>query len=127
MENAAFDVSDREVFVCENPNLVAIAAAQLGADCASLVCTDGMPAAAQRTLLGQLRQREARLRYHGDFDWAGLRIGNRVIADFRARPWRFDSRAYEAAVRDAPGRGHALTDERISSCASLARKVCSTM
>jgi len=111
----AFDLSDRDVFVCENPNLVAIAAAQLGDGCASLVCTEGMPAAAQRALLGQLAQRGARLRYHGDFDWAGLRIGNRVIADFGARPWRFDARAYEAAVRDAPGRDHALGDDCVTA------------
>jgi uncharacterized protein (TIGR02679 family) len=39
-------VEQRTVFVCENPNVVAIAADRLGGDCAPLVCTDGMPAAA---------------------------------------------------------------------------------
>lgn len=104
----AFDVSDRDVFVCENPNLVAIAAARLGTGCAALVCTDGMPAAAQRALLGQLVRRGARLRYHGDFDWPGLRIGNRVIGDFGASAWRFDAREYEAAARDTSRRQHKL-------------------
>jgi uncharacterized protein (TIGR02679 family) len=43
----------RNVFVCENPAVVAMAADALGQRCAPLVCTDGMPAAAQRTLLGR--------------------------------------------------------------------------
>src|SRR5690606_11249455 len=47
-------VAGRTVYICENPNVVAIAADRLGARCAPLVCTDGMPAAAQRTLLGLL-------------------------------------------------------------------------
>jgi hypothetical protein len=34
-----------------------------------------MPSAAQQTLLAQLAAAGARLRYHGDFDWAGLVIG----------------------------------------------------
>jgi hypothetical protein len=45
----------RSVFVCENPNLLAIAADELGARCAPMVCTDGMPGAAQRTLLNPAR------------------------------------------------------------------------
>ena len=88
--------------MCENPNLVAIAADCVGARCAPLVCTDGMPAAAQRSLLVQLAQAGARLRYHGDFDWAGLRIANYVMRTWEARPWRFMARDYEAAATDAP-------------------------
>jgi len=95
-------VADVTVYVCENPNLVAIAADCVGARCAPLVCTDGMPAAAQRSLLVQLAQAGARLRYHGDFDWAGLRIANYVMRTWEARPWRFMARDYEAAATDAP-------------------------
>jgi uncharacterized protein (TIGR02679 family) len=80
-------VAGRTVYVCKNPNLVAIAAGRLGSRCAPLVCTDGMPAAAQRTLLAQLAKTEARLLYHGDFDWPGLRIANRVMRSFGAQPW----------------------------------------
>ena len=50
----AWVVADRDVFVCENPDIVAIAADRLGSTCAPLVCTDGMPSAAQQTLLAQL-------------------------------------------------------------------------
>ena len=96
------------VYVCENPNLVAIAADRVGARCAPLVCTDGMPAAAQRTLLAQLAQAGAQLRYHGDFDWPGLRIANHVMRTWEARPWRFMARDYEAAATDAPQARHAL-------------------
>lgn len=97
-----FDVADREIFVCENPNVVAIAADRLGIRCAPLVCTDGMPAAAQRTLLTQLADAGANLRYHGDFDWAGVRIANQVMHTFGAKPWRLRADDYETAASMAP-------------------------
>lgn len=108
-------VMDRPVFVCENPNLLAIAADQLGARCAPLVCTDGMPAAAQRILLAQLRTAGARLRYHGDFDWPGLRIGNHMVREHDARPWRFSTPDYRAAVVGAPRPGRTLDDAAVSA------------
>jgi uncharacterized protein (TIGR02679 family) len=98
-----WDVADRKVFVCENPNLLAIAADRWGRDCAPLVCTDGMPAAAQRCLLSQLAQARARLCYHGDFDWPGLHIGNHVMREYGATSWRFDAADYVAAVQTASG------------------------
>lgn len=88
------------VFVCENATIVAIAADRLGADCAPVVCTDGMPAAAQQTLLSQLLDCGAQLCYHGDFDWPGLAIGNFVMRRFRAAPWRFGAVDYRAAHAD---------------------------
>ena len=91
-------VADLTVFVCENPNLVAIATDRLGAHCAPLVCTDGMPAAAQRTLLTQLMHSGASLRYHGDFDWPGVQIANHVVRAWGAHPWRFGAIDYEAAA-----------------------------
>jgi uncharacterized protein (TIGR02679 family) len=97
-----WDVEGRIVHVCENPNFLAIAADHLGSASAPLVCTDGMPAAAQQTLLVQLARGGAQLRYHGDFDWPGVRIGGYVMRAFGARPWRFGARDYEEAVRAAP-------------------------
>jgi uncharacterized protein (TIGR02679 family) len=94
----AWAVTGRDVFVCENPNIVAIAADCLGSTCAPLVCTDGMPSAAQQSLLAQLAAAGARLRYHGDFDWAGLIIGNFVVREFGAEPWRFRTTDYLAAT-----------------------------
>lgn len=105
------------VFVCENPNVIAIAADHLGAACAPMVCTEGMPAAAQRALLDQLVDGGALLHYHGDFDWAGIGIGNVVIRRWRARPWRFGVEDYLAAVeRTATGQRHALRSDMVEAC-----------
>lgn len=101
-------VADRDVHVCENPNLVAIVADALASKSAPLACTDGMPGAAQRTLLIQLAQAGARLHYHGDFDWAGLRIGNWVMRVCGARPWRYGAADYLSAVGQLPVRGRNL-------------------
>jgi len=96
----AWQVAGCDVFVCENPNLLALAADALGPGCAPLLCTDGMPAAAQRTLLQQLRAAGARLRYHGDFDWPGIAIGNQLMRAFGAHAWRFGSDDYRAAMAE---------------------------
>ena len=95
-------VNDVTVFVCENPNLMAIVADRLGAASAPLVCTDGMPAAAQRTLLTQLKIAGACLMYHGDFDWPGLQIANHMISTWKMDLWRFGAKDYEVAVTNAP-------------------------
>lgn len=100
----SWQVEGRNVYVCENPNIVAIVADRLGAHSAPLVCTDGMPAAAQRILLDQLAAAGARLHYHGDYDWPGIGIGNHVMRTWQAIPWRFGCRDYLAAVMVAPTR-----------------------
>lgn len=110
-----WDAAGRTVFVCENPNLLTIAADRWGAGCAPLVCTDGMPAAAQRCLLSQLAQAGARLRYHGDFDWPGLRIGNHVMREHGAEPWRFGAVDYLAAVQAAPSPAHSLAGNPVEA------------
>lgn len=113
-------VADCEVFVCENPDVVAVAADRLGAGCAPLICTEGMPSASQRSLLAQLAAQGARLRYHGDFDWAGLSIGNFVVREFGAVSWRFSTADYLAAAADAcfelsaDGRVEALWDATLA-------------
>jgi uncharacterized protein (TIGR02679 family) len=104
----SWNVGGQDVFVCENPNLIAIAANRLGRRCAPMICTDGMPAAAQRALLSQVVRAGARLRYHGDFDWPGLRIANHVIREYAARPWQFGASDYAAAVQMAPRPGRSL-------------------
>jgi uncharacterized protein (TIGR02679 family) len=111
----SWDVADRRVYVCENPNMVAIAADHWGSDCAPLVCTDGMPAAAQRCLLSQLAKARAQLCYHGDFDWPGVRIGNFVMREHGAQSWRFGAADYEAAVEQTSYPGQPLTGK--AACA----------
>jgi uncharacterized protein (TIGR02679 family) len=110
-----WDLAGRDVYVSENPNLVAIAADRWGAGCAPLVCTDGMPAAAQRCLLSQVVEAGAQLRYHGDFDWPGLRIGNHVMREYGAKPWRFGTADYLAAVRTAPSPTHSLGGKAVEA------------
>jgi len=100
---AAWNVSGRRVYVCENPSILSIAADQLGADSAPLICTNGMPAAAQQTLLRQVVARGASLMYHGDFDWAGVRIGNFVMRELQASAWRFSAADYAAACTGSTG------------------------
>lgn len=85
---------DQPVFVCENPDVVAAAADEMGADCPPLISIDGQLSAAPRTLLDQLHAAQCPLHYHGDFDWPGLTIGNGIIARYGARPWRFSALDY---------------------------------
>ncbi len=111
----AWAVAGQTIFVCENPNIVAIAADRLGMHCAPLVCTDGMPAAAQQVMLTQLIQAGAVLKYHGDFDWPGLQIGNYVMREWNALPWRFDACDYAAALAQAPERPQDLSDALVEA------------
>lgn len=88
-----------DVWVVENPSLVALALARFGDRCPPMVCTSGWPSAAAMVLLRQLT---ATLRYHGDLDGEGIRIAAHVIARTGAIPWRMSSADYLAAVDDGP-------------------------
>jgi uncharacterized protein (TIGR02679 family) len=88
----------RTVYVCENPVVVSEAADKLGSGCAPLVCIAGQPGASAMRLLRGLAANGAVLRYHGDFDWGGLRIGNVVFERLDLRPWRFETADYLAAL-----------------------------
>jgi uncharacterized protein (TIGR02679 family) len=48
-------------------------------------------------LLGLLTAAGVHLAYHGDFDWAGIQIGNVIMRRHGAVPWRFSSVDYRAA------------------------------
>lgn len=105
------------VNVCENPSVVEVVAseaaerARLDAEPWSvrapvLVCTNGQPGAAVLELLDHLTAAGALVRYHGDFDWAGLRIASTLAAHTPWQPWRFSASDYTSAVlgldSDAP-------------------------
>ena len=87
-----------DVFVCENPAVLRVAAADLGADCPPLVCTEGMPSAACHKLLGSAVAQGARLHWRADFDWTGLRIVSAAITSHGARPWRMTAADYRHAL-----------------------------
>lgn len=95
------------ISVCENPVVVAEAADRLGVDSGPLVCVGGQPGVAALTLLRQLVDAGAALRYHGDFDWPGVRIANHLATRLPFTPWRFD----EAAYREAGVHGSTLTGD----------------
>jgi uncharacterized protein (TIGR02679 family) len=92
-------LTQRDVFVCENPTIVALAAARIGRGCAPLICVNGQFATPSLVLLRQLREAGAQLHYHGDFDPAGLMIARRAMAEGDARPWQFGAADYLGAPK----------------------------
>ena len=87
----------RGVFVCENPSVVEEAAMTLGPACPPLICVEGRPSVAGKRLLAALQAGGAELRYHGDFDWAGVQIAADLIGD-GASPWRFGAPDYRSSL-----------------------------
>jgi uncharacterized protein (TIGR02679 family) len=85
------------VLVCENPRVLEAVAESLGGDRA-VVCTSGEPNTVVTTVLERLRP-EAELRYHGDFDWAGIAIANRLVTRFAVTPWLMTAAHYEAGLQ----------------------------
>ncbi len=60
----------------------------------------------------------AEFRYHGDFDWGGIRIASAVRqrvgqGQSRWQPWRYDKDAYEAAATTVLA-GHAVRLPRLA-------------
>jgi uncharacterized protein (TIGR02679 family) len=112
------------VFVCENPTVIDVAANKLGSACRPLVCVDGQPKTASRLLLDSLAGAGIQIRYHGDFDWDGIRIGNTIARRHAATSWRFNASDYA----QAPESEHALKGVPVSAewdadLASLMTKV----
>ncbi|MFE5585388.1 TIGR02679 family protein [Kitasatospora sp. NPDC056531] len=95
-------------YVCENPAVVLAAADRLGPDCAPLVCLQGQPSTAALRLLKLYADAGWNLRYHGDFDWGGIRIASRLLAHVPWTPWRYTTADYRAA-QDAHGDTAPLT------------------
>ncbi|MFH0516213.1 TIGR02679 family protein [Streptomyces sp. M41] len=89
------------VHICENPAVLSAAADTLGRACPPMVCLQGQPSAAALTLLRDQSSRGARLLYHGDFDWGGVRIATALARSVPWRPWRYTAADYRAAVSAA--------------------------
>lgn len=87
-----------DIYVCENPAILRVAAAELGVASAALVCTEGVPSAACHAILGKAVSRGARLHWRADFDWVGLRLVAAAMAKYGARPWRMTARDYRDAL-----------------------------
>ncbi|SEG96963.1 TIGR02679 family protein [Nonomuraea solani] len=99
-------LGERDVWVVENPTVLALAQQRFGAACPPMVCTSGWPNSAAIRLLRSLPG--TRLHYHGDFDGEGLRIAAYTMAKTGAEPWRMSTTDYLEALGPAatltPGR-----------------------
>ncbi|MEU3072220.1 TIGR02679 family protein [Streptomyces laurentii] len=89
------------VHICENPAVLSAAADTYGPDALPLVCLQGQPSAAALALLAHLHELGAALRYHGDFDWGGMRIATTLHQHVPWQPWRYTADEYRAAVAAA--------------------------
>ncbi|MGX4733241.1 TIGR02679 family protein [Kitasatospora griseola] len=95
--------SDTLVHICENPRVVEAAAeARCGG---ALVCTSGSASTVVLELLDTLAAAGLRLRYHGDFDWPGIALANRVIRRYSALPWQMVAEDYEQLAAHAQDQG----------------------
>ncbi|MER7696838.1 TIGR02679 family protein [Streptomyces sp. NPDC096095] len=91
------------VHICENPRVVEAAA---DAACTKpLVCTSGSAATVVITLLDALAASGCRFAYHGDFDWPGITLANRIIRRYEALPWRMGSEDYERLAAHSQAEG----------------------
>jgi uncharacterized protein (TIGR02679 family) len=98
---------DATVYVCENPSVVEVVADRWAAQGTALdgrgpvlVCTWGQPSTAVVELLRILTAGGAACRYHGDFDWPGLRIAGALRDRIGWTPWRYTADDYVALAGD---------------------------
>jgi uncharacterized protein (TIGR02679 family) len=102
----------RSVLVCENPRVLE-AVAESYAGRVPVVCTAGEPNTVVSSVLAALVSAGAVLRYHGDFDWPGIGISNRMVSRFGVTPWLMSATDYETNVHpDAPQ----LTGSPVEPC-----------
>jgi uncharacterized protein (TIGR02679 family) len=82
--------------VCESPVVLRAAAAELGANCPPLICTEGRLSTACDRLLRTAAG--ARIRWRNDFDWPGLRMTASAMGRYGATPWRMGAEDYLEAL-----------------------------
>jgi len=110
--------------VCENPTVVEVVAARwAAADTASpaplLVCTSGQPSTAVVELVQHLASAGGQVRYHGDFDWPGLRIATALADRVPWTPWRYTAIDYDTACTAVERRGTPPVDHAPASGLAL--------
>lgn len=101
------------ILVSENPRVLEAAAEDpvgAGGGRVGFVCANGRPALIVIALLDRLRAADARLRYHGDFDWPGLEITNLLVRRCGVVPWYMGTDDYLAAPAQLP-----LTGRRVDA------------
>ncbi|MFE4492450.1 TIGR02679 family protein [Streptomyces niveus] len=97
--DTALTAAGTTVYFCENPQVLQAAARyELPG---ILICGSGNPSAAGWELLQRLTSGGADVAYHGDFDWPGIAIAERVMRA-GARPWRMHAADYLNALTELP-------------------------
>ncbi|RVX40367.1 uncharacterized protein (TIGR02679 family) [Nonomuraea polychroma] len=92
------DLRERDVWVVENPSVLALAQRRFGTACPPMVCTSGWPNSAVIRLLRSLPGTQ--LHYHGDLDGEGVRIAAYTMAKTGAEPWRMSTADYLRGLTD---------------------------
>lgn len=109
LEDHPADVtSGSRILVVENPRIVEAAAQRQVST--PIVSANGSPSSTVLLLLTQLLDAGADLRYHGDFDTAGLAICERMTR-LGLAPWRMSAAEYRAALAAADAEGAVLPRE----------------
>ncbi|MEU9918980.1 DUF2399 domain-containing protein [Streptomyces sp. NPDC051001] len=107
------------MYVCENPAVLRHAAGELGASSPPLICAEGRPSTAFHRLARLIVNGGGRLLYHGDFDWPGIDMPNRLIGRYGAEPWKGPLRITwrdsgpKTTMSPCPGRSAALHGTRV--------------
>lgn len=123
--NRPWVVAGQEVFACENPQV--LQAAARASTSMPLLCTSGNPVTVALHALDRLIADGATVRYHGDFDVAGIQIARRLF-DRGVLPWRYAAGDYLSAVASArlplggpvpdtpwsPGLAEAMREHRVA-------------
>lgn len=87
------------VLVCENPRVLEAVAQRFGGSI-TVVCTSGEPNTVVAAVLQSLREAGYRLCYHGDFDWPGIAIANRLVDRHGVEPWLMTTDDYRRGLHE---------------------------
>jgi uncharacterized protein (TIGR02679 family) len=91
------------VLVCENPRVLEAIADEFRGR-SSVVCAAGWPNSVVLRVLSLLGAAGVEMLYHGDFDWPGIHIANKMMVDVAGvRPWRMTAADYESALPRSGG------------------------
>lgn len=103
------------VLVCKDPRVLE-AVAQRFRGSIAVVYGAGMPAIVVMHALSAFAASRAGMPYHGGFDWPGVAIVNRLVAEVGVRPWLMSACDYEDAARayGLPLSGLQVTRRRFS-------------
>lgn len=105
LRRASSFVAMDQIFVCENPTVLAAAADELGVKAPPMVCTEGWPSTVTIELLETLAP-AGTFSVRADFDVQGVAIAGFVLdRALDAIPWRFTAKDYLTAIDQPPGTG----------------------